>query len=121
MAPKTLSTPVPLRLEPDQKALLEAEAQRLNIPLQQLIRDRLTVQAAAIGAVETLRREVVYALGRTPSAGPANRPAPSGLVTDALMIELLLAMRQVLNPTQLRSIQNEIVELGLTPWTGEGR
>lgn len=118
MAPKSLAPPIPFRMELEQKALLEAEAQRLGIPLQQLLRERLSIQAAVLGPVETLRKEMLYAIARRASAPSATDvQAPSGLVTDALFIEVLLALRQVMNPSQLRSIQNEIIELGLTPWT----
>ncbi|MDP3613769.1 MAG: hypothetical protein Q8R98_18165 [Rubrivivax sp.] len=127
MSEKLLTAPFSIRLWVPQKAALEAEASRLGIPFQQHLRDRLDVTTAVQAPLDTMRKELAYALGKLrPGAGggaPGSAsPASGGVVTDALFVELALAMRQVLNPTQLRSIQNEIVELGLTPWsTGEGR
>lgn len=119
MRPRTLSEPIGLRLGTQQRALLEAEAKRLCIPLQELIRQRLDVTAAVQGPLETLRDEIVYALGKADrSPGPGRPSVGSGLVTDALLIEVCLALRQILSPGQLHEVRRSIVRLGLEPWTG---
>lgn len=120
MRSKTLTDPFTVRLEVAQKQSLEAEAKRLCIPFQELLRQRLDITAAVQGPLDTMRSELVYALGQRERAGAGVAASgPSGIVTDALLVELVLAMRQVLSPAQRRDVKNDVISLGLEPWTGQ--
>lgn len=120
MRPQSLDRPLSLRLGRDQRATLEAEAKRLGIPLQELVRQRLDVTNAVMDPINKMRDELIYALRRGQGAGQAFGAGSTGVVDDALLVELVLSFRQILSPTQRRDVQNSIVELGLDPWTGEG-
>lgn len=124
MPPKRLAEPLHLRLDPPIKAALQAEADRRGIHLVDLVRERLDITAAVQGPLDTLRAELSYALGKRERAGAGGSsggldPDSSTLVDDALFIELVLAVRQLLNPTQRRDVKNDLVSLGLEPWTGQ--
>lgn len=121
MRSKTLTDPFTVRLEVAQKQALEAEAKRLCIPFQELLRQRLDITAAVQGPLDAMRSELTYALGkRERDGGAANSVGASGLVNDALIIEMVLAMRLMLSPAQLHDLRRSIGELGLEPWTAEG-
>lgn len=121
MRPKRLTNVISLRLSPKIRERLEGEADFCGLSLAEFIRKRLDDTYAAVGIIKEIRDELLYYLGRKSISGDseAARIGASGLVDDALLIELVLGMRQILSIQQLRDVKMSVAGLGLEPWTAE--
>jgi hypothetical protein len=121
MRPKRLTNVISLRLSPKIRERLEGEADFCGLSLAEFIRKRLDDTYAAVGIIKEIRDELLYYLGRKSISGDSEgaRIGASGLVDDALLIELVLGMRQILSIQQLRDVKMSVAGLGLEPWTAE--
>lgn len=114
MRRKQLSDVMTIRLPYGIRSDLQAEANYRGTSVAELIRQRLDSATATIAIARDIRAELQYFIQR----GLGGQAESDRSNSDALLAEVLLILRQIVSPAQMRSIQNEVHELGFEIWTG---
>ncbi|MBL8586011.1 MAG: mobilization protein [Bradyrhizobiaceae bacterium] len=117
-----LSDPINLRLSIDRKRQYEDDAARRGMPLTTYLRRRLEDGDQVSEQLAELRRLILDAQSGPTShedspAGEA-APDPSGVPSTAMLVEVLLLLRSVVDADKLRMVHGELRRQGLPVWTG---
>lgn len=102
-----LEHPVSFRLSAKAYSRYQAEAHQLGMGLSAYLRMRLDSDDGVSEQISQLRLAL---LDQAASEFPGNTPAP-------VMLELLLLLRRLVSPADLRSVHQELTRLGSTPWS----
>lgn len=120
-----LGNPIQIRLSAEKQAIYEDEAARLNKPLGTYLRERLEANDAMRGELNTLRHEIgigLAAIRQTieDSGGKRGAAAPAvaaSQINNALLLEMVLLLREVGGPERMKRTQAELKRQGLQSWT----
>ena len=105
----TLEAPINVRLSAKQQRQYEAEASRLNMPLASYLRERLEANENIFEEIASLRR-------------PVDRAATTlenNSDNEAIILEILFLLRQMVQPEKMRIAHNELTRLGYNVWRGK--
>ncbi|OIS90316.1 hypothetical protein [Brucella cytisi] len=121
-----LGDPIKIRLSPERQLIYEDEAARLNKPLGTYLRERLEADDDKRGQLDAFRHEIGAALssirhaveardskrgaGETPAAAPSQ-------INNALLLEMVLLLREIGGPERMKRTQAELKRQGLQMWT----
>lgn len=105
----SLGHPIQLRLKLEKQFLYQEEAAKQGKPLTSYLRDRLDKDDETLEAIESLRREVIslrFMVDDIPTAKSSTSNC------DPTLFEILLLLRQLCRPEQLKIAQGELNRLG---------
>lgn len=102
-----LEQPVSLRLRADKYQRYQAEARKLGMGLSAYLRMRLDAEDDATEQITQLRLTLL----EHGAHGSPGRPQA------ALTLELLLLMRRLASPADLRAVHQELERLGTPAWS----
>ena len=120
-----LGNPIQIRLNVEKQAIYEDEAARLNKPLGTYLRERLEAEDVTRGELNTLRHEIgigLSAIRQTVEDGGGKRGTATAAtalsqINNALMLEMVLLMREIGGPERVKRTQAELKRQGLQMWT----
>lgn len=121
-----LGNPIQIRLNVEKQAIYEDEAARLNKPLATYLRERLEADDSARGGLDTLRYEIGAGLsairqaveeGGGKASGTAIPAAAPSQINNALLLEMVLLLREIGGPERMKRTQAELKRQGLQMWT----
>lgn len=118
-----LSDPINLRLSIDRKRQYEDDAVRRGMPLTTYLRHRLEEGDQVNEQLAELRRLILdaptglYAHESSPAGEAASNP--SAVPNAAMLVEVLLLLRSVVDADKMRMVHGELRRQGLAVWTGE--
>lgn len=109
----SLGNPIQLRLTLDKQFLYQEEAAKSGKPLAAYLRDRLDKSDETLEAITSLRREItsLRLMVEETTEAKSNFSTTQGNVNPALF-EILLLLRQLCRPEQLKIAQGELNRLG---------
>ena len=106
----TLGDPLQVRLKPAKQLFYQEEAARMGKPLASYLRERLDAADEAMGAISSLQREVMsLRLLMEDRALEKNQVASN---EPPSLCEILLLLRQMCRPEQVKIAQGELNRLG---------
>ncbi|MVW78083.1 mobilization protein [Bordetella sp. 02P26C-1] len=108
-----LGTPIHLRLSPAKQLAYEEEAARVNKPLATYLRERLETGDALIGEFTALRSEIRAGL----VSGQHANVMITRQVNDALLLEMVLLLRELGGPERMKRTHAELNRQGVKAWT----
>lgn len=122
-----LGDPISIRLSAEKHFHYEDEAMRLNKPFGTYLRERLEADDTMRDELNTLRQEVGIGLSAirqaledaaTQSESAAIERAPTAVANaNALLLEMLLLLREIGGPERMKRTHAELLRQGLKPWT----
>jgi len=111
----SLGHPIQLRLQLEKQFFYQEEAAKLGKPLASYLRDRLDKDDETLEAIINLQREVTtLRLMLEDIAITKTGTSQSAGTVDSTSIEMLMLLRQLCRPEQLKIAQSEINRLGFS-------
>lgn len=109
----SLGNPIQLRLMLDKQYLYQEEAAKLGKPLASYLRDRLDKSDETLEAIISLRREItnLRLMVEDITETKSNHHTTEENINPTLF-EILLLLRQLCRPEQLKIAQGELNRLG---------
>lgn len=106
----SLGHPIQLRLKLEKQFLYQEEAAKEGKPLASYLRDRLDKDDETLEAITGLRREVISLRLMVEDITTAKSNHSNS--SDPALFEILLLLRQLCRPEQLKIAQGELNRLG---------
>ncbi|RUR14046.1 mobilization protein [Legionella septentrionalis] len=108
----SLGNPIQLRLMLDKQFLYQEEAAKSGKSLAAYLRDRLDKSDETLEAITNLRREItsLRLMVEETTEAKSNLATPGNI--DPALFEILLLLRQLCRPEQLKIAQGELNRLG---------
>jgi len=113
MRPRRLTDPIQVRLDPESRAQLEADAAARRVLVSELIRERLDLAQLVEDRIEELRQDVALKLG------DQDRRQEKSPLEKGIQLETLLLLRAIAGPHRQTMATAEVKGLGLSVWDGE--
>ncbi|SAI73184.1 mobilisation protein [Bordetella ansorpii] len=107
-----MSRAMHFRISEDQYRRYEAEAVAAGLRLSDFLRRRLEAADRIADELAQLRLAVLD--GESPQSDPISKATEP---TTAVTLEVLLLLRSIVPPSQLRSAHADIERMGLRPWS----
>lgn len=113
MRRRRLTDPIQVRLDPESRAQLEADAATRRVLLSELIRERLDLAQLIEDRIDALREDVAFKLG------DHDRRQEKSSLEKGIQLETLLLLRAIAGPHKQTMATAEVEGLGLSVWRGE--
>lgn len=120
----SLTPPIQVRLTPHVLAHLQAEAADRGLSVSEVIRQRLEASDPTLEAINGLRGDLAFLnpdlVQRGGKPGGSGVLGPDWAELEGLLVEVLYILREAMMEVA-RKAQNEVVRIGLRPYSGEVR